>query len=166
MAAPVDAAFHLSGDTWHSLSPKLITARRLILAIFAVFVLLAAVVLAFTPAPVWVAGIVAALAMLILIVGWPWIGRRVRSWGYAERADDLVVGSGIWFRRIVIVPYGRLQTVDVKAGPIDRAFGLVSVQLHTAAATTDAAIPGLSPDVAAQLRDRLAAKGEQRSAGL
>ena len=63
-------------------------------------------------------------------------------------------------------PYGRLQFVDVKAGPIDRAFGLVSVQLHTASATSDAAIPGLSPDVAAELRDRLAAKGEQRSAGL
>lgn len=166
MASPVDAAFHLSGDTWHSLSPKLITARRLILGLFAGAVLLVAVVLVFTPAPIWAAGVVTVASVLIVAIGWPWIGRRVRSWGYAERADDLVVGSGIWFRRIVIVPYGRLQTVDVKAGPIDRAFGLVSVQLHTAAATTDAAIPGLSPDVAAQLRDRLAAKGEQRSAGL
>ena len=62
--------------------------------------------------------------------------------------------------------YGRLQFVDVTAGPLDRAFGLTSVQLHTAAATSDAAIPGLAPEVAAQLRDRLAAKGEQRSAGL
>lgn len=164
--AKTDVAFDLQGDTWHSLSPKLIAARRLILGFFAGIVLLAAIVLAFTPAPTWVAGLVAVAALLILAIGWPWIGRRVRSWGYAERADDLVVGCGIWFRRIVIVPYGRLQFVDVKAGPIDRAFGLVSVQLHTAAATTDAAIPGLSPEAAAQLRDRLAAKGEQRSAGL
>ena len=161
-----DLAFDLHGDTWHDLSPKLITARRLILGIVAGVVLLIAIALAFTPAPMWVGGLVAVAALLILVIGWPWIGRRVRSWGYAERADDLVVGCGIWFRRIVIVPYGRLQFVDVKAGPIDRAFGLVSVQLHTAAATTDAAIPGLSPENAAQLRDRLAAKGEQRSAGL
>jgi hypothetical protein len=166
MASKVDVAFDLQGDTWHSLSPKLITARRLILGAVAAAVLVAAVVLAFTPAPAWVAAAVAAAAVLLMLVGWPWIGRRVRSWGYAERADDLVVGSGIWFRRIVIVPYGRLQFVDVKAGPVDRAFGLVSVQLHTAAATSDAAIPGLSPDTAAQLRDRLAARGEQRSAGL
>jgi membrane protein YdbS with pleckstrin-like domain len=138
----------------------------MILAVIAGLVLIAAGVLALTPAPVWLPVLTAVAAVLILLIGWPWIGRRVRSWGYAERADDLVVGCGIWFRRIVIVPYGRLQFVDVKAGPVDRAFGLVSVQLHTAAATTDAAIPGLHPDTAAELRDRLAARGEQRSAGL
>lgn len=166
MASTVDSVFRIDSDTWHSLSPKLTTARRMLLSVFAAVVLLAAVVVAVVGAPLWIAVAIAAGALLIEAIGWPWIGRRVRSWGYAERADDLVVGSGIWFRRIVVVPYGRLQFVDVKAGPVDRAFGLVSVQLHTAAATTDAAIPGLTPDVAADLRDRLAAKGEQRSAGL
>jgi uncharacterized protein len=166
MASKVDVAFRPEGDTWQSLSPKLITVRRLILAMFAGAVLIAAIVVAFTPSPKWVAGLIAAVAAAILIIGWPWVGRRVRSWGYAERTDDLVVGSGIWFRRLVVVPYGRLQFVDVKAGPIDRSFGLTSVQLHTAAASSDAAIPGLSPEIAAQLRDRLAARGEQRSAGL
>ena len=144
----------------------MIVARRLILALFAAVVLIAAIVVAVTPAPRWIPALIAVAAVAILVIGWPWVGRRVRSWGYAERDDDLVVGSGIWFRRLVVVPYGRLQFVDVTAGPLDRAFGLTSVQLHTAAATSDAAIPGLAPEVAAQLRDRLAAKGEQRSAGL
>jgi hypothetical protein len=40
------------------------------------------------------------------------------------------------------------------------------VQLHTAAAATDAQIPGLVPAEAARLRDRLAAHGESRAAGL
>ncbi|HNE89791.1 MAG: PH domain-containing protein [Candidatus Nanopelagicales bacterium] len=165
MASKVDVAFLTGGDTWQSLSPKLIAARRLVLALFAVAFLIGAVV-AYLVGPAWLAGVIAAVGLLILVIGWPWIGRRVRSWGYSERDDDLVVGSGIWFRRLVVVPYGRLQLVDVKAGPIDRAFGLTSVQLHTAAATSDAAIPGLEPQVAADLRDRLAARGEQRSAGL
>ena len=165
MASKVDVAFLTGGDTWQSLSPKLIAARRLVLALFAVAFLIGAVV-AYLAGPAWLAGVIAAVGLLILVIGWPWIGRRVRSWGYSERDDDLVVGSGIWFRRLVVVPYGRLQLVDVKAGPIDRAFGLTSVQLHTAAATSDAAIPGLEPQVAADLRDRLAARGEQRSAGL
>ena len=89
-----------------------------------------------------------------------WIGR------YVERADDLLVTSGILFRRLVVVPYGRLQLVDVVAGPLDRAFGIATVRLHTAAATTDATIPGLTPDNASGLRDRLAARGESRGAGL
>ena len=166
MASKVDVAFRPDGDTWQSLSPKLIVARRLILAIFAGALLVAATILALTPAPKWIAMLLGAAGLAVLAVGWSWIGRRVRSWGYAERDDDLVVGSGIWFRRLVVVPYGRLQFVDVTAGPIDRAFGLTSVQLHTAAASSDAAIPGLTPQTAAQLRDRLAAKGEERSAGL
>jgi hypothetical protein len=166
MASKVDVAFRPDGDTWQSLSPKLIVARRLILAIFAGALLVAATILALTPAPKWIAVLLGAAGLAVLAVGWSWIGRRVRSWGYAERDDDLVVGSGIWFRRLVVVPYGRLQFVDVTAGPIDRAFGLTSVQLHTAAASSDAAIPGLTPQTAAQLRDRLAARGEERSAGL
>ena len=88
------------------------------------------------------------------------------AYGYAERADDLIVVSGILVRRLVIVPYGRMQMVDLRAGPIDRWLGIATVQLHTAAATTDAAIPGLTPLEAAALRDRLAARGEARSAGL
>ena len=94
------------------------------------------------------------------------IGRRVRSYAYCERESDLLVTSGILFRRLVIVPYGRMQLVDVTAGPIDRAFGVTTVQIHTAAATTDAAIPGLVPDIAAAVRDRLAQRGESRATGL
>lgn len=112
------------------------------------------------------AGVLGAAAVVLVAWAWWLIGRRVRSYGYAERADDLLVVHGIMFRRLVVVPYGRMQLVDLTAGPLDRALGLATVQLHTAAATTDATIPGLTPEDAASLRDRLAARGEQRSAGL
>jgi uncharacterized protein len=128
-----------------------------------------AVVVAVTwvaPAPGWVLALVAAVGLAIFVWAWWLIGRRVRSYGYCERADDLLVTSGILFRRLVIVPYGRMQLVDVTAGPIDRWLGITTVQLHTAAATSDAAIPGLTPQDASELRDRLSAVGEQRSAGL
>jgi membrane protein YdbS with pleckstrin-like domain len=99
---------------------------------------------------------------------WAWwvIGRQVRSWGYAERADDLLVRHGIMWRTVVVVPYGRMQFVDVYAGVVDRMFGLAKVQLHTASARSDAFIPGLVPQEAARLRDRLASRGEARLAGL
>ena len=119
-----------------------------------------------SPAPAWVPVLVAGSAAVVFVWAWWLIGRRVRSYGYCERPDDLIVTSGILFRRLVIVPYGRMQLVDVTAGPIDRWLGITTVQLHTAAATSDAAIPGLPPVQAAALRDRLAAVGEDRSAGL
>jgi membrane protein YdbS with pleckstrin-like domain len=162
----VDEAFAPPGERWNRLSPKLVVARRLVMAFWVVVVVLCCVIpLLLAKLPVW-AAMCAAVGAAVFVWLWWFIGRRVRSFGYAERSDDLLVTSGIMFRRLVIVPYGRMQLVDLVAGPIDRSMGLATVQLHTAAATTDAKIPGLTPDEAAALRDRLAAQGEQRSAGL
>jgi membrane protein YdbS with pleckstrin-like domain len=148
-------------------SPVLATAYRIDLGIVAVLLLFGIGLLGLLPG--FPRGLMVVGAAVVLVgTVWIWwvIGRRVRSWGYAERADDLLVTSGILFRRLVVVPYGRMQLVDLSAGPIHRLLGIATVQLHTAAATTDASIPGLRPQVAADLRDRLARRGEQRSAGL
>jgi uncharacterized protein len=154
------------GAPWVRVSPRLATARRM--GALALAVLVAGIGIAVTVAaggPQW--GFVVLLVVL-LALGWTsWvIGRQVRAMGYLERADDLLVVSGVMFRKLVIVPYGRMQLVDVTAGPLDRRFGMAKVQLHTAAATSDAVIAGLPTDRAARLRDHLAALGEQRSAGL
>jgi membrane protein YdbS with pleckstrin-like domain len=106
--------------------------------------------------------IAAALGALFALLVW----RRYRAWGYAEREDDLLVRRGVLIRRLTVVPYGRMQFVDVTAGPVDRIFGLSTVQLHSAAAATDARIPGLEKAEAERLRDRLAALGEAKAAGL
>ena len=161
-----DGAF-TSSDDWVRVSPRLVTARRIVLALAAIPEIAIIAVLALLPAvPDLIPAILAGVGLATFVWAWWLIGRRVRSYAYSERSDDLLVSSGILFRRLVIVPYGRMQLVDVTAGPIDRALGVTTVQLHTAAATTDASIPGLEPDVAAALRDRLARKGESRSAGL
>jgi uncharacterized protein len=104
----------------------------------------------------------AVLAALFGVLTW----RRYRAWGYAERADDLLVRRGVMIRRLTVVPYGRMQFIDVTAGPIDRIFGLATVQLHTAAAKPDARIPGLDRAEADRLRDQLATLGETKAAGL
>jgi hypothetical protein len=94
------------------------------------------------------------------------VHRRWEAWGYAEREDDLLVRRGVLIRRTSVVPYGRMQYVDVTAGPLDRRLGLARITLHTAAAASDASIPGLPVDEATRLRDRLAAVGEARAAGV
>lgn len=110
---------------------------------------------------VWIA---ALLVSCVLI--WSFGELAYRSAGYVERADDLMVTGGVFVRRLVVVPYGRMQFVDVTAGLLERWMGIATVRLHTAAAATDARIPGLPAAEAAQLRDRLAGKSEARSMGL
>jgi membrane protein YdbS with pleckstrin-like domain len=147
-------------------SPRMWRARQVSLALTAVPLALAAAV------PSWVfggsaAGIPVTTAAVVLVAfAWTVLRGRYRSWGYLERADDLVVRRGLLFRQVTVVPYGRMQFIDVSAGPIDRIFGLASVQLHTAAAATDARIPGLAQHEADRLRDRLASLGEAQATGL
>ena len=157
--------FAPAGEPWVRVSPRLATLRRMLLAgIGGLGTLIAAGLC--TMAAWWLAVLVLVVGAALIGWGWVVVGRAVRSWGYAERADDLLITRGILYRQLVVVPYGRMQFVDVTAGPLDRRFGLATVQLHTAAAATDAQIPGLVPAEAARLRDRLAARGEAGSAGL
>jgi membrane protein YdbS with pleckstrin-like domain len=153
------------GAHWEPVSPRLRTMRRAFwLTLLAVVVLVVAV---------GVAGASALASVIVVAVGvvlaaWLWwvIGRNWRSWGYTERDDDLLVVHGALFRTLVVVPYGRMQLVDLQAGPIERIFRLVKVRLHTASASTDARICGLQPDEAQRLRERLASRGEAHAAGL
>lgn len=73
----------------------------------------------------------------------------------------LYVARGWLWRRWQIVPHARVQTVDTTAGPLLRAFGLVSVAVTTASSAGGTEIPGLPPDVAAELVTELS-----RRAGL
>ncbi len=157
--------FDPPGEAWVRVSPRLATLRRLLGTALGL-VLLAWAAVALYLVATWLAVVAVVAGLVGLAWGWVVVGRSVRSWGYAERADDLLVTRGILRRRLVVVPYGRMQFVDVTAGPLDRRFGLATVQLHTAAAATDAQIPGLVPSEAARLRDRLAARGEAGAAGV
>lgn len=159
-------AFDPADADWTRVSGSLATMRRTVLgAVGLGILLLVSVPSILVSAPqVALAALLVVAAVVTLL--WRLIGRGQRAWGYTERADDLLVRRGVAFRKLVVVPYGRMQFVDVSAGPLQRAFGLATVQLHTAAAATDARIPGLPPAEAARLRDRLAARGESHAAGL
>ena len=160
-------------DRWTPVSPRLRSLRRAVLGLVLGVAgllgvgggLLAAALGSTGAGAVTAAG---AVVVLLALGAWAWrlIDRNYQAWGYAERDEDLLVVRGWVFRRLVVVPYGRMQFVDVTAGPLERRFGVATVQLHTAAAASDARIPGLPPDEAHRLRDTLARLGEARSAGL
>lgn len=152
--------------TWTPVSPKLAGLRRLTAGIsFGVLGLAAAALLGLVLGW-WYAALPVVVAAGLFAWSWVLIGRNQRSWKYAEREDELLVSHGVMFRELVVVPYGRMQFVDVTAGPLERSFGLATVELHTATPSTDAKIPGLTPDEAARLRDRLSELGQAQAWGL
>ena len=152
-------------EEWRTPSRQLLTLRRLEVGVPALVVGVGLAVVGALSGSTVAYGLAAA-ALALGAISWPFVGRRFRSWGYAEREDDLLVRRGVMFARLSVVPYGRMQFIDVTAGPLERAFGLATVRLHTAAAATDARIPGLERVEAARLRDRLAELGEAQAAGL
>jgi uncharacterized protein len=163
----MDRLFAPLGLQWRPVSARLALRMRIL---WSGFVLLAgavaAVVLLLLPLPAWAPALVVPVAVLSLALGCWYAGRRARAWGYAERDEGLYIRHGVLVRNLVAVPYGRMQFVDVTAGPLERALGLAQVQLHTATPGTGARIPGLDPDEAARLRDRLTALGQAQAAGL
>ena len=114
----------------------------------------------------WIGFSVAGVLLLI----WVWrmwlIPRQVRALGYYEGERELYLRSGIMFRSLTVVPYGRMQFVDMDEGPIARHYGMATVKLHTASASTDATIEGLPKSEANRLRRALSERGEALMAGL
>ena len=167
VSAPAASPFDPEGIVWQRVSPRLATARFILLAVFAGVPLVALVVLALTlpDAATWL-WIAAGVLVVVLACAVFIVQRQVSAIGFAERDEDLLIRKGVMFRSLVVVPYGRMQFVDVSAGPLARKLGISSLQLHTASPGTDATIDGLVPSEAARLRDRLASRGEARLAGL
>jgi uncharacterized protein len=152
-------------EEWRTPSRQLLKLRRLEVGVATVLFTGALVALGIAN-PDTAATYTALIPLALGALAWWIVGRRYRAWGYAEREEDLLVRRGVMFARLSVVPYGRMQFIDVTAGPLERAFGLATVRLHTAAANTDARIPGLEREEAARLRDSLAEFGEAQAAGL
>jgi membrane protein YdbS with pleckstrin-like domain len=159
-AQPADADLR-----WQRPSRRLLAVRRIEIAVVTVPLAIVGG-LAGTAASA-AAGIGIALGVVAGgLIAERFFARRVASWGFAERNEDLMIRRGVLVRRQSVIPYGRMQFIDITAGPLERSLGLATLRMHTAAAASDARIPGLEQAVAARLRDQLATLGETQAAGL
>lgn len=99
--------------------------------------------------------------LLLVIPAWTvWIARR-RWLRTRWRLDDdgFGVRRGHMWRSDTRVPGNRVQHLDVRRGPLERAFGLATLVVHTAGTRSSAlALTGLDHAQAERLRDTLAAR--------
>ena len=152
-------------SAWLRVSPKYVIVDLLGYLIFGVVMVALSLIplLAFHWELGWLPPTVVGAISLLSAALTP---RRVRSIGYQLRADDLLFRRGLMWKRVVAVPYGRMQLVDINRGPIARLVGLSELKFVTAAAASGVVIPGLPEAVAEELRDKLVALAESRRAGL
>lgn len=160
------------GD-WQRVSPKLVSVLQIGAAAWFVVLLAATAVplilkhLGVWPGfPAWISWVVGAGLLVWWALEAAIIPRRVKNMRYTLRDSDLGVARGVLFHESEVVPYGRVQYVDLKAGPLLRAFGLCQVQVHTASPDSHPVIHGLPRERGEELKDELAKRGEERLAGL
>ncbi|MGP5718415.1 PH domain-containing protein [Glutamicibacter arilaitensis] len=112
--------------------------------------------------PLWVTLIPVALVLALALLRLRIIRRQVRALGYLEREEDFIVRSGVLWRKQVVIPYGRMQYVEVNSGPLERRYGLCRLTLNTAGSAATAHVFGLPEAEGQALRERLVAAGEEK----
>ncbi len=154
--------FAVSLKDWNHLQPKVRTLWRIEGAMTAT--ILALIGLPFDiiflrtlkgyPLPV---GVTTLIFFALLLVWNLWLaGRSYDLYRYRVGNDDLAVAKGVFWRNRRFISRARIQHVDITAGPIVRALGLVHVSIFVGGqAMAAVSIPGLSAGEGEKLRDAL-----------
>lgn len=96
--------------------------------------------------------LVAALAILRVPL------RRYHAKGYVMGEDRLRVVRGLLFRSDSVVPFGRIQHIDLDQGPLERLYGLSTLTVHTAGThNASVRLPGLLNEDAVAMRETIRA---------
>jgi membrane protein YdbS with pleckstrin-like domain len=147
------------------LQPAQLQVLRIRFALFFLFLIAIAVLvdlslISGTPVP---AGLLSGLLCLLSAAGLIILpGRRYRAWSWLEEEDELHIRHGLWVRTFTVVPFARVQHIDVAQGPIERRFDLARLILHTAGTRGPyIGLPGLLHEEAEALRDRIRARIRQ-----
>ena len=106
----------------------------------------------------WIVGVAGGTGVIAIAGLFVWFVPALdyRHFRYEVTDLGLYVARGWLWRRWQVVPHARVETVDIKSGPLLRAFGLVAVYVATAAARGGTGIPGLARETADALVEELA----------
>ena len=144
-------------DTLTPLHPNHVKLLRIIALLAAVPFVIASLVLEVSrvlPAGFFAVPVVLVAAFLVIRVPL----RRYHARGYDMGDDRLRVVRGVLFHSDTVVPFGRIQHIDVNQGPLQRFYGLATLTVHTAG-THNASVhlPGLGHEDAAEMRETIRA---------
>ncbi len=98
------------------------------------------------------AGVVTVLVLVMVVAS---VALSYRYWTWSVHEDAIELTHGVVVRRHSVVPHHRIQQIDIERGPVERILGIATLVLRTAAATTDARIPGIGSEHSEQVRRAL-----------
>ena len=100
-------------------------------------------------------GLPSTLVPLIGIISLVMVPQRIyRRLGYRLGERLLQVVRGWMFHTDTMVPFVRVQHIDVTQGPVEKLFGVATLVVHTAGTHNSiVTVPGLALDRAAEIRD-------------
>jgi uncharacterized protein len=148
-------------DQLTPLDPAYIKVMRITGGMLGLFVLAGAIALEIARLLPPGAVIVPVLLILVYIV-WAVPARRYRRWGYDAGQDRLRIERGYLFYNDTVVPFGRIQHIDVDQGPIERRYDLATLSVHTAGShNSTVTLPGLKHADALELRESIRAHIKQ-----
>ncbi len=139
------------------LNPAYVTTTRISSALGLLPLLIGAGVLEFAqllpPGSFMVPALILYIFMAFIVPA-----RKYRRWGYDMGSDRLRIVRGYMFYRDTVVPFGRIQHIDVDQGPIDRRYDLATLTVHTAGNhNSTVALPGLLHTDALAMREAIRA---------
>ncbi len=112
----------------------------------------------YTWAPMIVPVLIAIVFVLLVPV------KRFMARGYQFSDDRLRVVKGVLFHADTVVPFSRVQHLDVEQGPLERAFGIARLILHTAGThNSSVTLPGLAHADAVSMREEIRAHVKRES---
>jgi membrane protein YdbS with pleckstrin-like domain len=147
----------VEGDELTPLHPNYVKVVRLATLVATLPFVVVALILEFAGELPHGAGIVPVLLVALwLIIRVPL--RRYQARGYQLGADRLRVVRGLLFRKDTVVPFGRVQHIDVQQGPLERGYGLATLVLHTAGThNASVTLPGIAHADAVAMREDIRA---------
>ena len=104
------------------------------------------------PIPFIARAAIVLVAIAVVTLAWWLPGVSFRAWRYRLGATALELRHGVITSQRSVVPYFRVQHVDVSQGPIERRLHLARLKVHTASAGTSGQLPGIEEERAEEIR--------------
>ncbi len=146
----------VSAVDYHLLDPAYLRVSYIGTAIFYVFLFIGPLIsIIIIDSEQWAfLKILTPAVWLALLIFSFWVTKKgFNLKGYALREKDILYRSGLIFRSTTAIPFNRVQHCEIKEGPIERYFGLKTLQVYTAGGeNSDLSISGLRGDTAQQLK--------------